>query len=99
MQTTGRIRLSLWSSNIRGLTLTEPFSRLAHAVNCQPVCPVLLAAALFPMVAVLKSGGVLIPYGIDDQLRWLIRSCWLAFIVNRICKLSAVFHPYETEQR
>ncbi|KAL9126812.1 MAG: hypothetical protein Q9217_004186, partial [Psora testacea] len=52
------------------------------------------------MPAVLISGGRMVAYAEVWQLRWLIRSCWLAFIVNRVSELS-MFLPsgYLTGQR
>ena len=56
--------------------------------------------SLFSMPGVLASGGRMVAYATDNELRWLIRACWLAFILNRICELS-LFLPagYRNGQR
>lgn len=52
------------------------------------------------MPVVLISGGRMVAYATDDQLRWLIRACFLAFAVNRMCELSMFLPPgYRNGQR
>ena len=49
---------------------------------------------------VLMSGGNLVPFTSINQLRWLIRSCWLAMALNRVSELFS-FLPagYRSGQR
>ena len=98
MQTAGRLRFSLFGHEIRNLTVAQRLSGFMYAVTC--LFNVFLTAALFSMPAVLISGGRMVAYTDTEQLRWLIRSCWLAFIMNRICELS-LFIPsgYRNGQR
>ena len=98
MQTAGRLRFSLWGTEVRRLTFYQRISGLIYAVTC--LFNIFLTMSLFSMPAVLISGGRMVAYATDDQLRWLIRSCWFAFAVNRISEL-ALFLPsgYRTGQR
>lgn len=59
-----------------------------------------LTISLFALPVVLLSGNALVAYASIDQLRWLIRACFLALVVNRITEL-AMFLPsgYATGQR
>ena len=61
---------------------------------------IFLTISLFALPVVLLSGNALVAYANTDQLRWLIRACFLALFVNRICEL-AMFLPsgYATGQR
>lgn len=98
MQTAGRLRFSLWGSETLRLTFAQRISGLMYAIIT--LFNILLTVSLFSMPAVLISGGRMVAYATDDQLRWLIRSCWLAFALNRICELT-VFLPagYRNGQR
>ena len=60
----------------------------------------LLTISLFALPVVLISGRPLVAYATDNQLRWLIRSCFIALVTNRLSEL-ALFLPagYATGQR
>ena len=98
MQTASRLRFSLWGPTIRRLTVAQRLSGFMYAVIS--LFNVFLTLSLFAMPAVLISGGRMVAYAEAWQLRWLIRSCWLAFAVNRISEFS-MFLPsgYLTGQR
>ena len=85
MQTALRLRFCLGGSEIRKLTMHQRVSGFMYAIAC--LANVLLAVALFAMPAVLISGGQMIAYANETDLRWLIRSCWLALICNRLNEL------------
>jgi hypothetical protein len=59
-----------------------------------------LMISLFALPIVLVSGKPLIAYANDDQLRWLIRACFAALLINRLCEF-ALYLPagYATGQR
>jgi hypothetical protein len=59
-----------------------------------------LVISLFALPIVLMSGKPLIAYANFTQLRWLVRSCFAAVIINRICEF-ALYLPagYATGQR
>ena len=98
MQTTLRLRFSLWGSEIRRLTFPQRASGLMYSIIS--LSNVFTVISLFAMPGVLISGGRMVAYATDDQLRWLIRSCFLAFTVNRLYELS-MFLPsgYRNGQR
>lgn len=101
MQTAFRLRLcfgGIGGSGISKLTLYQRLSGLMYAITC--MANVLLTISLFAMPAVLLSGGQMIAYDNEGDLRWLIRSCWLALICNRLNEF-VTFLPagYRTGQR
>ena len=61
---------------------------------------IVLTLSLFALPVVLLSGNALVAYANTDQLRWLIRACFIALVINRFCEL-AMFLPsgYATGQR
>merc|ERR1712059_24978 len=58
------------------------------------------SGALYAIPVVLVWGKPLIAYADMEQLRWLIRTCFAAFMCNRLCEF-ALFSPagYHTGQR
>jgi hypothetical protein len=60
------------------------FQRLSGFVyTISSLFTVFLTASLFTMPIVLISGGTLIAYATDDQLRLLTRLCFVALLANR----------------
>jgi hypothetical protein len=59
-----------------------------------------LSISLFALPIVLISGKPLIAYSNYEQLRWLIRACFAALFINRLCEF-ALYLPagYATGQR
>ena len=98
MQTAGRLRFSLWGSETRSLTFPQRISGLMYASIT--LFNIFLTISMFALPGILVSGGKMVAYATSDQLRWLIRGCWLAFTLNRICELS-LFLPagYRNGQR
>lgn len=61
------------------------FQRLSGFVyTISSLFTVFLTASLLTMPIVLISGGTLIAYATDDQLRLLARLCFVALIANRM---------------
>jgi hypothetical protein len=48
---------------------------------------IFLAMSLFAMPIVLISGKPLVAYANEEQLRWLIRACFAALLVNRVSEI------------
>ena len=98
MQTAGRLRFSLWGPEIRNLTFFQRVSGLIYAVTC--VFNIFITMSLFAMPVVLIWGARVVAYSGNQELRWLIRLCWLSFAVNRVSEI-ALFLPsgYRTGQR
>jgi hypothetical protein len=61
---------------------------------------IFLTLSLFAMPVVLISNKQMVAYANDEQLRWLIRSCFAALVANRLCEI-ALYLPsgYATGQR
>lgn len=45
---------------------------------------IFLTMSLFTMPIVLISGGTMVAYADIEQLRWLIRVCFIALVLNRL---------------
>ena len=69
-----------------------------YSITC--LANILLTISFLAMPAVLISGGQMIAYASEADLRWLIRSCWLALICNRLNEFVTFLPPgYRTGQR
>jgi hypothetical protein len=92
------LKFCLWGDKIKQMTLAQRMSTFVYAVAS--LLNIALVISLFAMPVVLISGNALVAYANDEQLRWLIRSCFAALITNRLAEL-ALFLPsgYATGQR
>ena len=98
VDTSIKLRFCLWGDKIKHLTFAQRTSSFCYAV--MSFFNIVLVLSLFAMPVVLISGNRLVAYANDDQLRWLVRSCFAAFMCNRLSEL-ALFLPsgYATGQR
>ena len=98
VDTSFKLKFCLWGKNIRKLTLAQRLSSFCYAV--MSLFNIVLVLSLFAMPIVLISNKPLVAYANDEQLRWLIRACFAAFVTNRLSEL-ALFVPsgYATGQR
>lgn len=72
------------------MTLPQRLSGLLYSISSY--FTIIFTAALFSMPIVLISGGVMVAYDDYDQLRWLIRLCFIALAVGRLDELI-LFSP------
>jgi hypothetical protein len=98
IQTAFKLNFCLWGDAVRQMTGAQRFSGFLYATLS--MFSVLVTVSLFAVPVVLVWGKPLIAYANDEQLRWLIRSCFAAFMCNRLCEF-ALFSPagYHTGQR
>lgn len=98
VDTAVKLRFCLWGEKIRHLTYAQRFSGFLYA--SLSLYTILLTASLFAIPIILVMGKPLIAYANDEQLRWLIRTCFAATMSNRLCEF-VLFIPagYHTGQR
>lgn len=98
VETSIRLKFCLYGKEIEKLTFYQRMSSIIYAILSLYNIP--LTLSLFALPVVLLSGNALVAYANYEQLRWLIRACFLALVINRICEL-AMFLPsgYTTGQR
>ncbi|KAK5119298.1 hypothetical protein LTR85_007654 [Meristemomyces frigidus] len=98
VDTSFKLRFCLWGKDIKQLTFYQRMSSFIYAILS--LYNIFLTLSLFALPLVLISGNRLIAYANDNQLRWLIRACFIALATNRVCEL-ALFLPsgYATGQR
>jgi hypothetical protein len=98
VDTSFKLKFCLWGSNIRHLTFMQRLSSFVYALLS--LFNIFLTLSLFAMPVVLISNKAMVAYATDEQLRWLICSCFAAFVSNRLCEI-ALFLPsgYATGQR
>lgn len=64
------------------MTLMQRLSSFVYAISS--LFTIFLTMSLFTLPIVLISGGTLVAYSNNDQLRWLIRLCFFAFTTSRL---------------
>ena len=98
VDTSFKLKFCLWGANIRHLTFMQRLSSFVYALLS--LFNIFLTLSLFAMPVVLISNKAMVAYANDTELRWLIRSCFGAFVSNRLCEI-ALYLPsgYATGQR
>ena len=98
VQTSLKLRFCLWGPLVKHMTFLQRLCGFIYTISS--VFTVFYVLSILTIPIVLVSGGNLVPYTTISQLRWLIRSCWLAMILNRISELFS-FLPagYRSGQR
>lgn len=98
IQTAAKLNFCLWGKDVEKMSIAQRFSGFLYATL--GLFTVLVTVSLFAIPIVLCWGKPLVAYSSDEQLKWLIRTCFAAFMCNRICEFS-LFSPagYHTGQR
>ncbi|CAG8022082.1 unnamed protein product [Penicillium olsonii] len=98
VDTAAKLKFCLYGDAVRKMTFAQRFSGFLYATLS--VYTLLLTASLFAIPIILLWGKRLVAFATEEQLRWLIWSCFAATISNRLCEL-ALFVPagYHTGQR
>lgn len=82
VDTSIKLRFSLWGSDIKGMTFPQRFSGFLYAIlNLYTIG---LSVSMFAIPIILAMGKPLVAYANETQLRWLIRACFAALISNRL---------------
>lgn len=98
VDTAVKLKFCLWGDQVRHMTFAQRFSGFLYATLS--LYTLLLTISLFAIPIILIMGKPLVAYANDEQLRWLIRACFAATIVNRLSEF-VLFMPsgYHTGQR
>ncbi|KAJ9660640.1 hypothetical protein H2198_002382 [Neophaeococcomyces mojaviensis] len=98
VDTSFKLNFCLWGDKIKQMTFAQRTSSFLYAFLS--LFNILLTISLFAMPVVLVAGKPLVAYANNEQLRWLIRSCFAAVISNRLTEF-VLFIPsgYHTGQR
>ncbi|CAI7669196.1 unnamed protein product [Penicillium bialowiezense] len=98
VDTAAKLKFCLYGDAVRKMTFAQRFSGFLYATLS--VYTLLLTASLFAIPIILLWGKRLVAFATEEQLRWLIWSCFAATVSNRLCEM-ALFIPagYHTGQR
>ncbi|CAG8242099.1 unnamed protein product [Penicillium salamii] len=98
VDTAAKLKFCLYGDAVKKMTFAQRFSGFLYATLS--VYTLLLTASLFAIPIILLWGKRLVAFATEEQLRWLIWSCFAATVSNRLCEL-ALFVPagYHTGQR
>jgi cellulose synthase/poly-beta-1,6-N-acetylglucosamine synthase-like glycosyltransferase len=98
VDTSFKLNFCLWGDKVKQMTMAQRFSGFLYA--SLSLYTILLTMSLFAIPIILAMGKPLVAYATNDQLRWLIRTCFAATISNRLCEF-VLFIPagYHTGQR
>ncbi|KAK5994128.1 Cellulose synthase catalytic subunit-like protein [Cladobotryum mycophilum] len=98
VDTSFKLNFCLWGDKVKQMTFAQRFSGALYA--SLSLYTILLSISLFAIPIILCMGKPLVAYANDEQLRWLIRTCFATTICNRLCEF-VLFIPagYHTGQR
>ncbi|KAJ4365374.1 hypothetical protein N0V95_000521 [Ascochyta clinopodiicola] len=82
IQTSFKLNCCLFGPLVKHMSLFQRLSGFVYTISS--LFTIFLTASLLTMPIVLISGGTLIAYATDDQLRLLTRLCFVALIANRL---------------
>ncbi|KAF2405087.1 glycosyltransferase family 2 protein [Trichodelitschia bisporula] len=82
VDTTFKLNFSLWGKDVAKMGFFQRFCGFVYGVSA--LFNIFLALSVYALPIVLISGKPLIAYANNEQLRWLIRACFIALITNRI---------------
>lgn len=98
VDTSFKLNFCLWGEEVRYMTFPQRFSGFLYSFLS--LYTILFSISLFAIPIILVMGKTLIAYANTNQLRWLIRLCFIQMITTRIDELL-VFLPagYHNGQR
>ncbi|CAK7207284.1 hypothetical protein SEUCBS139899_010094 [Sporothrix eucalyptigena] len=98
VDTSLKLNFCLWGEKVRFMTFPQRFSGFLYSFLS--LYSILFSISLFAIPVILVMGHTLIAYQTENQLRWLIRLCFIALITTRINEIF-LFLPagYHTGQR
>lgn len=82
IQTSLKLNFCLFGPLVKHMSLFQRLSGFVYTISS--LFTVFLTASLLTMPIVLISGGTLIAYATNDQLRLLARLCFVALMANRL---------------
>jgi cellulose synthase/poly-beta-1,6-N-acetylglucosamine synthase-like glycosyltransferase len=87
LHTTWNHRFFLFGPTVRRLTYLQRFSCLIFSI--EPFAQIFLVAALLIIPSIFMSGGTVVAYATNNQLRWLIRLCFISLVLARLQEWTA----------
>ncbi|KAK5798484.1 hypothetical protein VI817_004774 [Penicillium citrinum] len=98
VDTAFKLKFCAWGDAVKKMTIAQRFSGFLYATLS--LYTILLTASLFAIPIILLWGKQLVAYANQDQLHWLIWTCFASTLANRLCEF-ALFIPagYHTGQR
>lgn len=98
VDTSLKLNFCLWGEKVRFMTFPQRFSGFLYSFLS--LYSILFSVSLFAIPVILVMGHTLVAYQTENQLRWLIRLCFIAMITTRINEVF-LFLPagYHTGQR
>lgn len=82
VQTALKLNFCIWGPLVTHMSLFQRLSGFVYTISA--LFTIFLTASLLTMPIVLVSGGTLIAYATNDQLRLLARLCSVALLTNRL---------------
>ncbi|KAI1627542.1 glycosyl transferase [Exophiala viscosa] len=98
VDTSFKLKFCLFGDAVKQMTFAQRMSSFIYAFLS--LFNIFLMLSLFAMPIVLIANKPLVAYANEEQLRWLIRTCFAVTIMNRLCEL-VLYIPagYATGQR
>jgi cellulose synthase/poly-beta-1,6-N-acetylglucosamine synthase-like glycosyltransferase len=98
VDTSFKLRFCLWGEKVKHMTFAQRTSSFIYAFLS--LFNIFLTLSIFAMPIVLIANKPLVAYSTENQLRWLVRTCFTATMMNRLCEFI-LFIPsgYATGQR
>ncbi|KHN99841.1 Glycosyl transferase, family 2 [Metarhizium album ARSEF 1941] len=98
VDTSFKLNFCLWGEKVRKMTAAQRFSGFLYATLS--LHTILVSISMFGIPVILIMGKALVAYATEEQLRWLIRACFVSTISNRLWDF-VLFAPagYHTGQR
>ncbi|KAF2134355.1 glycosyltransferase family 2 protein [Dothidotthia symphoricarpi CBS 119687] len=82
VQTSMKLNFCLWGPLVTHMSIFQRLSGFVYTISS--LFTIFLTASLLTMPIVLVSGGTLIAYANNEQLRLLLRLCFVALVANRL---------------
>lgn len=98
LQTALKLKFCLYGDLVKGMSFFARFSAVVFSIDA--FFKIFLMIALLTIPIVLISGGKLVAYSTDFQLRWQIRLCFASLILTRLNEfISFLPSGYRLAQR
>lgn len=98
VDTSFKLNFCLWGEKVRYMTFPQRFSGFLYSFLS--LYSILFSISLFAIPIILMMGNTLIAYTSTNQLRWLIRLCFVSLMTTRLSEIF-LFLPagYHNGQR
>lgn len=98
LDTAIKLKFCVWGDAVRQMSFAQRFSGFLYAVLS--LYTLVLTASLFAVPVILLWGKQLVAYATEQELRWLIWTCFASIIASRLCEF-VLYTPsgYHTGQR